>query len=470
MPKKKLKPGRKKKQKNHILIVDDEKNLRDSIAMLLQKKYNLHLAKNGKEAVEIVKNHPIDLVLLDIRLPEIDGIEILKLIKGIDDTIEVIMLTAVIMVGKAVAAMRAGAYDYITKPFEIATLQVQIEKALEKRRLLKENLSLKKIIEEEHEFEKIIGKNKEIKNIIKTIDDVAKSKASVLISGESGTGKELIAKAIHNRSPRKDKLFVAINCAAIPENLLESELFGHERGSFTGATERQIGKFEIAHGGTLFLDEIGSLPMPMQAKILRAIQEREIERIGSGYPTPIDVRIIAASNTNLRQAIKNYKFREDLFYRLNVIPIHMPPLRDRKEDIPLLTNHFLKKNCQEFGKKIKGIKKEVMEMLIAYRWPGNIRELQNLIERLVVLSKTDHIGQEHLPKEINVNKDILDVEAEKDKLFDAVQQFEAEFIQRALRQTGGKKGKAAKLMGVHRNTLVNMERRYGLQHHRRRPN
>ena len=452
-----------KKQKANILVVDDEKSMRDSMHMLLRDSYNVHLAKSGKEAIEIARTHPLDLVLLDIRLPEIDGIEILKIIKGIDESIEIIMVTAVITVGKAVEAIRMGAYDYITKPFDIASLQEQVAKVLEKRTLQRENLSLRRLIEKDYQFEKIVGKSREIREIFKTIDDVAKSNATILISGESGTGKELVAKAIHNRSPRKDKLFVPVNCAAIPENLLESELFGHERGSFTSAIERQIGKFEIANGGTLFLDEISAMPLPMQAKLLRAIQEKEIERIGAGYPTPVDVRIISATNSDLRQAIKNYKFREDLFYRLNVIPIHLPPLRQRKVDVPLLTNHFLHKYNREFGKKIKGIDIHAMELLIKYNWPGNIRELENLIERLVVLSKKDTIGIHRLPPEIRgkaaLGADARDIDL---SLSEAVQKFESGFIRQALRKAGGKKGKAAKMLGIHRNTLVQLEKKLGL--------
>jgi DNA-binding NtrC family response regulator len=314
-------------KKPNILVVDDEKSMRDSMHMLLKDNYTVHLADSGKVAINIIKKEPIDLVLLDIRLPEIDGMEVLKIIKGIDDSIEVIMVTAVIMVGKAVEAIRHGAYDYITKPFDIEALQEQVAKVMEKRKLLQENISLRRLMEKDFQFEKIVGKSPAIREVFKIIDDVAKSNATILISGESGTGKELVARAIHNRSARRDGLFVAVNCAAIPENLLESELFGHEKGSFTGAIDRQIGKFEISNGGTIFLDEIGNLPLPMQAKLLRALQEKEIERIGGSKPIPVDVRIISATNSDLRAEIKNRKFREDLYYRLNVIPVHLPPLR-----------------------------------------------------------------------------------------------------------------------------------------------
>lgn len=449
------------KLKANILVVDDEKSMRDSMRILLKDDYRVSLAKTGREAIDIVKKQPIDLVLLDIRLPEIDGIEVLKIIKGIDASIEVIMVTAVITVRKAVEAVRHGAYDYLTKPFDIDALQDQVKNVLDKRRLQQENASLRQLIENEYQFEKIVGKSKEIREIFKTIDDVAAGTATVLITGESGTGKELVARAIHNRSPRREKFFVAVNCAAIPENLLESELFGHEAGSFTGATGRQIGKFEIASGGTLFLDEIGSLPLPMQAKILRAIQGKEIERVGSAHPIKVDVRIIAATNSDLRSAIKRRAFREDLFYRLNVIPIHVPPLRERKEDIPLLANHFLDKYNRDFGKNIKGIKKEVLALFMNYGWPGNIRELENLIERLVVLNKEEQIGTERIPPEIK-GENTEDEGSEETNLQKAVQKFEAGFIRRALDISGGKKSKAAAMLGIHRNTLIQLERKLKL--------
>jgi DNA-binding NtrC family response regulator len=451
----------KNKQAN-ILIVDDEKDLRDSLALLLRDDYNVSLAKSGQEAMAIVKSQPLDLVLLDIRLPEIDGIEVLKLIKSHDESIEVIMVTAVMMVKKAVEAMRHGAYDYITKPFDIDALEDQVAKVLEKRQLQLQNEGLKQLIGQEFQFEKIIGKSSAIRDIFKAIDSVAQSNATILINGESGTGKELVARAIHNRSPRHDKLFVAVNCAAIPENLLESELFGHERGSFTGATERQIGKFEIANGGTIFLDEISSLPLAMQAKLLRVIQQREVERVGAARTIPVDVRIISATNIDLRQAIKKYKFREDLFYRLNVIPINIPPLRERREDIPLLAHHFLDKCGREFNKQIKSISKEAMTLLVAYDWPGNIRELENLMERLVVLTQDKQISTQHLPQEIKGGFQEIS-EGQDSNFFKAVQKFESEFIRQALEKSGGKKTRAAKMLGIHRNTLTNLEKRFNIQ-------
>ncbi|MBN3032802.1 MAG: sigma-54-dependent Fis family transcriptional regulator [Candidatus Saganbacteria bacterium] len=441
-----------------ILVVDDEKSLRDSMRLLLKDRYDVQLAATGREAIGLIKARPVDLVLLDIRLPEIDGLEVLKIIKGIDDSIEVIMVTAVITVSKAVEALRLGAYDYITKPFDIAALTEQVGKLMEKRALLKENLSLRRLIEAGAQFEKIVGRSAAIRAVFKTIEDVAPSNSTVLVSGESGTGKELVARAIHNRSPRKEKLFVALNCAAIPENLLESELFGHEKGAYTGAADRQLGKFEIASGGTLFLDEVGSLPLPMQTKLLRALQEREIERIGGSRPVPVDVRIVAATNSDLKAAIKERRFREDLYYRLNVVPIQLPPLRERKGDIPLLAAHFLNKYNHEFGKKVRGLKKEVLDLLAAYDWPGNVRELENLIERLVVLSRNGGIEADKLPPEIR-GEAPCPARSGGTRFRDAVRKFEADFIRQALDKAGGKKGKAARTLGIHRNTLLQLEKK-----------
>lgn len=426
--------------------------------MLLQDTYTVHLASTGKDALTIVKQQHIDLVLLDINLPEIDGIEVLKMIKNVDDSIEIIMVTAVVTVGRAVEAIRSGAYDYITKPFDIQALCEQVQKIFEKKKLQKENLSMRRLYTSSYQFEKIIGKSAQIRNIFKVIEDVAQSNSTVLITGDSGTGKELVAKAIHNRSPRKNNLFVAVNCAAIPENLLESELFGHERGSFTGALERQIGKFEISSGGTIFLDEIGSLPLPMQAKILRVLQEKEVERVGGSRPIPVDIRIISATNSDIKSEVKNKRFRDDLFYRLNVVPIHLPPLRERRGDIELLINHFMNKYNREFNKKIKGFSKEALNLFIDYDWPGNIRELENMVERLVVLNSNNVINAEQLPSEIKKNLDPALISSEL-KFRSAVNKFEADFIKNALEKAGGKKGVAAKILGIHRNTLINLEKK-----------
>ena len=444
-------------KKATILIADDEASLRDSMRILLSADYNLIFAGDGGEAIKMVKKLSPDLVLLDIRMPEVDGLEALSRIKDMSPDLDVIMITAMNTVSYAVEAIKRGAYDYITKPFDIEAIQAIIEKVLEKRRLEQENMYLKEEIGKKYQFEKIVGKSPAIKEVFSMIASVAGSESAVLIGGESGTGKELVARAIHNLSGCKDNLFVPVNCAAIPENLLESELFGHERGSFTGAFEKKLGKFEIAEDGTLFLDEISSLPLAMQGKLLRVLQEKEIERVGGLESIPINVRIISATNLDLKKLINEEKFRKDLFFRLNVIPIFIPPLRDRREDIPLLAEHFLDIYNREFAKKIRGFKKEAMETLKNYSWPGNVRELQNLIERIVVLSKDDFIDEDHIPK------DVLEKE-QTEIIYDlpfreAQMKFESAFIKKALQKAGGSKSKAAKLLGVHRNTLLNLERK-----------
>jgi DNA-binding NtrC family response regulator len=440
-----------------ILIVDDEDGIRDSMRMLLKDQYRLVFSGNGREALKLFKSESPDLVLLDIRLPEIDGLEVLSRMKDLDPEAEVIMLTALNTINYAVSAMKAGAYDYLTKPFDIEAIQSVIEKVLEKKSLRKQNLYLREEIEKKYSFEKIVGRSKPIKEIFNLIGQVAKSDSTVLIYGESGTGKELVARAIHNLSKRKEKLFVPVNCAAIPENLLESELFGHERGAFTGAFDRKLGKFEIADGGTLFLDEIGSLPLPMQGKLLRVLQEKEIERVGGTKTIPVDVRIISATNSDLSKD----KFREDLFFRLNVIPIEIPPLRERREDVRLLMEHFLGIYNREFGKKIKGFTKGAEAAFVNYRWPGNVRELSNLIERLVVLQNEGFISVEHLPREVIEGESAAPVSSEFNDLDlrSASMKFESAFIKKALLKAGGNKGQAAKMLGIHRNTLLQIEKR-----------
>lgn len=452
----------KKHKKSTILIVDDEKSLRDSMKILLSDSYNVIFAVDGKEAIQKVQEFIPDLVLLDIRLPEIDGLEVLRHIKDIEPDLDVIMVTAMNTVEHAVEAIKAGAYDYVTKPFDIAAISTLIAKVLEQKELKKENLYLKEEIAKKYQFQKIIGKTSAMQDIFSIIAQISKNDATVLILGESGTGKELVARAIHNLSNRSSRLFVPINCAAIPENLLESELFGHERGAFTNAFERKLGKFEIAEGGTLFLDEIGSLPISMQGKLLRALQEREIERVGGDKRIPIDVRIISATNTDLQKAIRDEKFRKDLYYRLNVLPINLPPLRERKEDIPLLIEHFISIYNLEFGKKIKGFTPEAYKALTAYNWPGNIRELQNLVERLVVLSAINVIPINKLPKELFLENELYNIIEENKNnlsLHDASVKFESAFIKKALEKSGGKKSHAAKLLGIHRNTLLQIEKK-----------
>ncbi|MBU1026410.1 MAG: sigma-54 dependent transcriptional regulator, partial [Candidatus Margulisbacteria bacterium] len=358
-----------------ILAVDDEADMRQTYKSILQNKYKVTTASSGKDAVKIIQAEAISLVLLDIRMPGQDGIETLKQIKAQDPETEVIMVSASKDIASAVEAMKLGAFDYVTKPFDVKELLILIEKVLEKISLVKENLYLKDSLAQATTYCDLIGQTPQMQNLFQTIEKVAPTDSTVLIHGESGTGKELVARAIHKKSQRADQPFIALNCAAIPENLFESELFGHERGSFTGALERKLGKFELADGGSLFLDEIGCMPPGVQARLLRVLQDNMIERVGGGKPFQVDVRVVAATNLEMKEAIANKKFREDLYYRLNVLRMHLPPLRERKGDIALLLRSFLDKFNKDLKKSIKGFDPTAIELLTNYNWPGNVREL-----------------------------------------------------------------------------------------------
>lgn len=380
-----------------ILIVDDEVSVRDSLRMIFKKDYQVIMAGSAEEAIIKVKSEEPDLIFLDIIMPGKDGMQALKEIRGMHPQIPVIMLTATKTLKTAVEAMKLGAYDYITKPFDVEELKLIAQKALESRDLRRENRRLQGEVEERYHFDNIIGKSKEMRDIYATIRQIAEKNSTVLIHGESGTGKELVARAIHYNSHRKNKPFVAVNCAAIPETLIESELFGHEKGAFTDAQTRRIGHFELADQGTLFLDEVSELILPTQAKILRALQERDFVRVGGGKTISVDVRLISATNKNLEEMMARGAFRSDLFYRINVVPLTIPPLRKRKEDILLLAKHFLDKHAGVGKKKISP---EAMDILIAYDWPGNVRELENIIERIVVLTTSDTITPDDVPSSL----------------------------------------------------------------------
>ena len=440
-------------KKHSILIVEDEKSMRESYEILLGHLYNLFLAANAQEALECVKNQALDLVLLDIIMPGMNGLDALKKIKEISD-VEVIMVTADNTVKTAIQAVKLGAYDYVSKPFNIDDLIAAINKALEKLALAREIMYLKSQLKPKA-FDNIIGASKKMEQVFNVINEVAENQSTVLITGESGTGKELIARAIHRSGPNKDNPFVAVDCATIPENLVESELFGHEKGSFTDATSQKIGKFELSNGGTLFLDEIGNLGQDIQCKILRVLEEREIQRVGGTKTIKINTRVISATNLDIKKAIAEKKFREDLYYRLNVIPINAPPLRERKEDIPLLIDHFVGVYNKEFGKNVQGLSKEALNLLINYEWPGNVRELKNIIERMVALSKENVISHKRLPIDI-----ILSDEEKPEDYFDKVSlreardEFERKFILKMLEKVNWNQSKAAQLLGIHRNALL----------------
>ncbi|MBT8363723.1 MAG: sigma-54 dependent transcriptional regulator, partial [Deltaproteobacteria bacterium] len=397
-----------------------------------------------------------DLVLLDLMMPGMDGIETLKRIKAYDKQIDVIMVSATDRAREATAAMTSGAYDYITKPFDAEAILTAIERALQKRSLEQEVRYLRSEVALRFDETRIVGESRPMKAVFSLINKVAGTSSNVLIAGESGTGKELAARAIHNQSPRASRPFVAINCAAIPSELIENELFGHEKGSFTGAHSRNIGKFEFANSGSVFLDEISNLKLELQAKLLRFLQQRDFTRIGGHRSIKVDVRMITATNISLKQMVQENRFREDLYFRLNVIPIELPPLRNRRGDIPLLANFFLDKFNRKLNQKIEGITPEAMAILETYHWPGNIRELENLIERLVVLRSNDRwIDVKDLPFDLLYNQDAMKAGLKVEKgLLPARRLFERQYIQRALRICSYNQAKTARMLGIHRNTLI----------------
>jgi two-component system response regulator AtoC len=446
-----------------ILVVDDEPSVQNSLRMIFKNDHQVILAGSAEEAIIKFRSEEPDLVFLDIIMPGKDGIEILKEIREIQPLTPVIMLTATRTVRTAVEAMKLGAYDYISKPFDLEEIRLAAQKALESRDLKMENLRLQGEVEERYRFDNIIGKSKEMREVFSTIRQISEKSSTVLIHGESGTGKELVARAIHYNSPRKNKPFVAVNCAAIPETLIESELFGHEKGSFTDAQARRIGHFELAHQGTLFLDEISELSLPTQAKILRAIQEREFIRVGGTKTVSVDVRLISATNKNLEEQMAKGLFRSDLYYRINVVPIHLPPLRRRKEDIILLTRHFLEKHA---GGEKKEITPEAMDVLLAYDWPGNVRELENIVERIVVLSKGNVITAEDLPSHLKsgsqvelIKRGVLDGRL---SFLEAEREFEKDIIQEALKKSNNVQTRAADLLGISRRILKYKMDKYGI--------
>ncbi len=446
-----------------ILIVDDELSVRDSLRMIFKKDFQVIAATNGQEALEKVESEEPDLILLDILMPGMDGVEMLRKVRETHPSTPVIMVTATKTVRTAVEAMKLGAYDYITKPFDVEEMRLIVGRALESRELKLENRRLQGEVESLYHFDNIIGKSKEMRDIFLTIQQIAEKNSTVLINGESGTGKELVARAIHFNSPRKNKPFVAVNCAAIPETLIETELFGHEKGAFTDAQNRRVGHFELAHQGTLFLDEISELSLLTQAKILRALQEREFVRVGGMKTISIDVRLISATNKNLEEMMARSSFRSDLYYRINVVPLTIPPLRNRKEDILLLAQHFLDKHA---GAGRKCITPEAMDLLISYEWPGNVRELENIIERVVVLTREDTISPEHLPPSIKtgsrvelIKRSVLDGRISFE---DAERDFEKDILLDALRKTNYVQTRAAELLGISRRILKYKMDKYGI--------
>jgi len=451
-----------------VLIVDDEVGARESLKMILKSDYEVFLARDAEEGFLQIKVHSPDVILLDIILPDLDGLKVLERIKQSDPDVIVIMITATKTVKTAVEAMKLGAYDYVTKPFDIDELRLIISRSLSTKALEQEVKYRREEMDKSFDFGNIIGKSKSMKEIFKVVKQIADSKSTALIMGESGTGKELISRAIHYNSNRKGYPFVTINCAAIPETLIESELFGHEKGAFTNAIERKLGRCEVAHQGTLFLDEIGELSLATQAKILRFLEEREFNRVGGSKTIKVDVRLITATNKDLNQMIKKGLFREDLYYRINVVPILIPPLRERKEDIPLLVEHFINRFSVENNKSVKGITKEAIALMMQYEWPGNIRELENLIERVIALTSNPYIQINELPlsfknvPKINELKDsILN---RKVSFLEAEEEFEKEVILDALKKTNYIQSRAAEILGISRRILKYKMDKLGINH------
>ena len=443
-----------------LLVADDDPGLRESLERTLTREgYRVVLASDGRAALERVQAGGVDLIVTDLRMPGLTGLELLRAAKAIMPDVDVILLTAFGTVEEAVKAMKDGAYDFLTKPFRREQLIKLVDKALERRDLIEQNRALKKQLEDIRAKGQMIGASPSFRRMLTLVEQIADSSATILIQGESGTGKELVARTIHERSARRNGPFVAVNCAALPETLLESELFGYEKGAFTGAAGRKEGRFELANGGTLFLDEVADLSLVTQPKILRVLQEGEFERLGGTRSLQVDVRIVAATNQDLSEMVKEKRFREDLYYRLNVISVRVPPLRERHEDIRVLAQHYLRVYAAKNGRKLEGFSNEALERLESYAWPGNVRELENLIERSVLLARKDRIDAEDLPEEIGGVK-----RPPRDAILELVgtplTEIEQRLLDETLRITGGNKTQAAKLLGIDVRTVARkLERR-----------
>jgi DNA-binding NtrC family response regulator len=440
------------------LVIDDEQGVRESFRVILDGEFEVLEADEGAKGIEVLRSRRVDVVLLDVRMPGPPGPTFLPQILALDDRLAVIIVTAVKDLRTAVETIKGGAYDYVTKPFDVDEILALVRQAAERRALEREVHYLRAELDRAQGFDALVGRHPSMVRLYELIAQVAQTPATVLIAAETGTGKELVARAIHRQGPRRAQPLVAVNLAAIPDTLLESELFGHEKGAFTGAHARKMGKFELAHGGTLFLDEVGTLRVDLQAKLLRALQEREIERLGGGRPIPVDVRIIAATNVDLKAAVRARAFREDLFYRLNVVPIAIPPLRARKDDIPILVEHFLQKYSREFKKDVRGISRGALPALQAYDWPGNVRELENIIERSVALATGPVVHLDDLPVDLAIHEINQRTGGDGGQtslpLHEARDRFEQAYVLRALERENGNRSRAARVLGMHRNTLL----------------
>jgi two-component system response regulator PilR (NtrC family) len=452
-----------------ILVVDDERSMRELLAIVLRREgYEVVTAENGETAIATLEREPIDLLICDIKMPDMNGVEVLRAAKRIDQDMVAMMVTAFASTQTAIEALRLGACDYLSKPFDVDELKIKVREKLESRDLRQENVLLKRALGVRHEFSNIVGRSEPMLAVFKLIQTIARTTSTILITGESGTGKELVARAIHFNSLRRDRPFVALNCATLPDTLLESELFGHMRGAFTGADSNKKGLIELAEHGTIFLDEIGEMSPSVQVKILRVLQDRRFRRLGGLEEVEADIRIIAATNQDPSKMVADGKFREDLFYRINVIPIHLPPLRERQEDIPLLAEHFLVKYRTQMEKQITGISGDAMQYLIPYDWPGNIRELENVIEHAVALEQARVILPDSLPEAIRCRtpKSAAEVVGLPDSGFDLeehVQGIERDYIAEALQKAGGVQVRAAELLGMTFRSFRYYAKKYNLR-------
>jgi two-component system response regulator PilR (NtrC family) len=454
-----------------VLVVDDERSMRELLSIVLRREgYDVLLAESGRAAVEILEREPLDLLISDIKMPDLSGVEVLRAAKRIDQDMLVIMITAFASTETAVEAMRLGACDYLSKPFDIDLLKMKVREKIENRQLRQENVLLKRTLGLSHQFSNIIGRSEVMLDVFKMIETIARTNSTILLTGESGTGKGLVAQAVHFHSLRRERPFVALNCVAMPENLLESELFGHMRGAFTGADTNKKGLLEVAEKGTVFLDEIGEMSAVMQVKLLRVLQERRFRRVGGLEELQADIRVIAATNQDLARLITEGRFREDLYYRVNVIPIALPPLRERREDIPLLAEHFLAKYSEQMGKSIVAISHDATDLLMRHDWPGNIRELENAMERAVALEATPAILADSLPASIRAGGLPRGGSASRELLPDSgfdleahVTEIERGYLAEALQRAGGVQVKAAELLGMSFRSFRYYVKKYNLR-------
>ncbi|MDP1568871.1 MAG: sigma-54 dependent transcriptional regulator [Vicinamibacterales bacterium] len=456
-----------------VLVVDDERSMREMLSIVLKREgYHVTAADNGTAAVAVLEREPVDVLLSDIRMPDLSGVEVLRAAKAANPGIIGIMMTAFASKESAVEAMRLGAVDYLDKPFNVDELKLKIRQHLEKEELRRENVRLKAVLNQPHAAFGIVGRSQPMLELFQLVETIGRTNSTVLITGESGTGKELVARAIHFQSLRRDRPFVAVNCGALTETLLESELFGHVRGAFTGAETNKKGLVELADKGTIFLDEIGEMSPTMQVKVLRVLQERQFRRVGGAEETAADIRVIAATHRDLAKLVADEKFREDLYYRLSVIPIHLPPLRERCEDIPMLAAHFLEKHAREMGKAVTAVSQAALELLQAYPWPGNVRELENVIERAVALEKTPVVLPETLPAHLRRGEPATPMASSRGEealpeagfnLEAHLHEIERTHLERALKQAGGVQVRAAELLGLSFRQFRYLAKKYGLR-------